>query len=138
MIITTLIHDFFIVPFMLALSSQPVLLKELMKKEQRLLRLHSLVRVCVGPKQNVHCKKKIRIFYGKIPGNRLPVHFPLNYGSLLVEPFLEIKIWKVMLTDNTRNYLCRIKGLYDQNQYMSFCYRTVSGPYDVITTSCAR
>ena len=27
---------------------------------------------------------------------------------------------RVMLTDSTRKYLCRVEGLYDQKQYMSF------------------
>ena len=31
-----------------------------------------------------------------------------------------------MLTVSTRQYLCRIEGLYDQNNIPFFCYRTVS------------
>ena len=37
--------------------------------------------------------KKIRIFYSKIPGNQLPVHFPLFLRASACRTFLEIKIW---------------------------------------------
>ena len=41
---------------------------------------------------NVHCKK-IRRFYGKIPGNQLPVHIPLFLRASACRTFLEIKKW---------------------------------------------
>ena len=37
--------------------------------------------------------KRIRKFYGKIPGNQLPVHFPLFLRPSACRSFLEIKIW---------------------------------------------
>ena len=37
--------------------------------------------------------KKIRRFYGKIPGNQLPVHFPLFLRASACRTFLEIKKW---------------------------------------------
>ena len=40
----------------------------------------------------VHCKK-IRRFYGKIPGNQLPVHIPLFLRASACRTFLEIKKW---------------------------------------------
>ena len=40
----------------------------------------------------IHCEK-IRRFYSKIPGNRLPVHFPLFLQAFACSTFLEIKIW---------------------------------------------
>ena len=40
-----------------------------------------------------HTVKKIRRFYNKIPGNKLPVHFPLFLQASACRTFLEIKIW---------------------------------------------
>ena len=55
-----------------------------------------------------HCKK-IRRFYGKLPGNQLPVHIPLFLRASVCRTFLEIQKW-VMLTDNTQKYLLGFKG----------------------------
>ena len=41
----------------------------------------------------LHCKKKVRRFYGKIPGNHLPVHIPLFLRASACRTFLEIKKW---------------------------------------------
>ena len=40
-----------------------------------------------------HCKKKINVFYGKIPGIWLPVLLPLFLRAFTCRTFLEIKIW---------------------------------------------
>ena len=37
--------------------------------------------------------KKMRRFYGKIPGNQLPVHIPLFLRASACRTFLEIKKW---------------------------------------------
>ena len=37
--------------------------------------------------------KQIHRFYGKIPGNHLPVHFPLFLRASACRTFSEIKIW---------------------------------------------
>ena len=49
-------------------------------------------------------------------------HLAANYffGRLLVEHFQKSRYGRVMLTDNTRKYLCMVEGLYDQKHYMSF------------------
>ena len=41
---------------------------------------------------DLHCKK-IRRFYGKIPGIWLPVLLPLFLRAFTCRPYLEIKIW---------------------------------------------
>ena len=41
----------------------------------------------------IHCKKKKRRYYGKIPGIWLPVHLPLYLRASNCRTFLEIKIW---------------------------------------------
>ena len=55
-------------------------------------------------------KKKIRRFYGKIPGNQLPVHILLFLRASACRTFLEIKNCWVMLTDNIRKHLLAVKG----------------------------
>ena len=40
-----------------------------------------------------HNVKKIRRFYGKVPGNQLLAHFPLFLRASACRTFLEIKIW---------------------------------------------
>ena len=52
--------------------------------------------------------KKIRRFYGKIPGNQLPVHFPLFLRASACRTFLKLKYGRVMLTDNIRRYPCMV------------------------------
>ena len=42
--------------------------------------------------QHLHCKKICR-FYGKIPGNQLPVHIPLFLRASACTTFLDIKKW---------------------------------------------
>ena len=42
----------------------------------------------------LHIVKNFRRFYGKIPGNQLPVHFPLFLRVSACRTFLEIKIWQ--------------------------------------------
>ena len=44
-------------------------------------------------KQAWNTVKKIRSFYGKIPGIRLPVLLPLFLRAFTCRTFLEIKIW---------------------------------------------
>ena len=48
--------------------------------------------LCWG-KSNTATVKKIRGFYGKIPGNQLPVHTPLFLRTSACRTFLEIKKW---------------------------------------------
>ena len=69
--------------------------------------------------------KKIRRFYGKIPGIWLPVLLLLFLRAFTCRTFLEIKIWRVMLTDHTRKYLCRIVGLYDKKKTTIMSFATV-------------
>ena len=75
---------------------------------------------------NIHCKKSVdfKVKYLQPAASRFPVIF---YRRLLVEHFKKSRYGRVMLTDNTRKYLCRVYGLYDQKQYMSYCYSTVPG-----------
>ena len=65
---------------------------------------------------NLYTVNKIRRFYGKISGIWLPILLPLFYGRLPVEHFLISRYDRVMLTDSTRKYLCRIVGLYDKKK----------------------
>ena len=54
-----------------------------------------LLRTLLAKSNNVYTfKKKIRRFYGKIPSNRLPVHFPLFLRASACRTYLEIKIWQ--------------------------------------------
>ena len=56
---------------------------------------------------SVQCKK-IRRFYGKIPGKQLPVHIPLFLRASACRTFKKSRNGRVMLTDNTQKYLCRV------------------------------
>ena len=66
--------------------------------ENNLAQMIITTKQCVIDKNHVisskviHCKK-IRIFYGKIPGNQLPVHIPLVLRASACKTFLEIKKW---------------------------------------------
>ena len=52
-----------------------------------------------------------KCFITSSPGILLPVYLPLFLQESTCKPFLEIKICRIMLTDNSRKYLCRAEGL---------------------------
>ena len=75
----------------------------------------------ISRKNSLNCTvNKIRRFYGKIPGIWLPLLLPLFLRAFTCRTFLESKIW----SDSTRNYFCRIVGLYDKNNNV-LCYRSM-------------
>ena len=50
--------------------------------------------ITVEEATSIQCTvKQIRRFYGKIPGNQLPVHIPLFLRASARRTFLEIKKW---------------------------------------------
>ena len=64
-----------------------------------------------------HTVKKSVDFTVKIPGIWLPVLLPLVLrASYLNTCRTFYRYGRVMLTDNTRKYLCRIEGLYDKKK----------------------
>ena len=68
--------------------------------------------------RNVHCKKSVdyTVKY-LVSGCQFTCrHF---YGRHLVEHFKKSRYGRVMLTNNTREYICRIEGLYDPKNFMS-------------------
>ena len=72
--------------------------------------------------------KKVRRVYVKRPDIWLPVLLTLFLLAFTCRTFLEIilRYGRVMLTDSTRKYLCRIVGLYDKKNNNALCYHSVA------------
>ena len=83
------------------------------------LRQNRICCLCfyMGNYKNIQCKKSVD-FTAKYLATSCQSISRCFYGRLLVEHFYKSIYGRVMLIDNTRKYLCRVKGLYDQKQYM--------------------
>ena len=70
--------------------------------------------------QHCYTVKKSVDFTVKYLASGCQFTYRYSYVRLPVEHFQKSRYDGVMVTDSTRKYLCKVEGLYDQKQYMSF------------------
>ena len=79
--------------------------------------------MCAAVVVFVHCKKSVDCTV-KYLASGCKFFYRYFNGRLPIEHFQKSRYGRVMLTDSTLKYLCRIVGLSDKNNNV-FCYRSV-------------